>query len=206
MFSYAWSIRTAFYAVQLAAAALLVAAPILADAIPSDGSSRNDWFQRAAPYMPFVAIYFGAYLLSPLMRKRHWLGIGLSSAGVYHWSWFGCCFFRWEWISAVQATGKSFGVGRHHILLTVAEPAHRSENREENWVSGFGFYRKKLRTIPAGFLSVNPASCYYALHYYLRHPEKRDELGTDAALERMRTLDFPDIIAEIKRYGDVRSR
>jgi hypothetical protein len=36
-------------------------------------------------------------------------------------------------------------------------------------------------------LSVNPALAFHTLRYYHEHPAARAELGTDAAVQRMRT-------------------
>ncbi|MEQ7125511.1 hypothetical protein ABN034_13440 [Actinopolymorpha sp. B11F2] len=154
--------------------------------------------------MPIAAMVALAYVFSGVFRKRRQLGVGLSKSGVYHWSWFGCCFYKWEWIFEARAVAQGYGTGGLNIVLDVHEPAGRPANDEENWIADLDFFRKKRRVLTAGYLAVNPVLPYLALNFYLRHPEFRKELGTELASDRMKRLDFPDVISEVRRFGAVR--
>ncbi|HEY6740273.1 MAG TPA: hypothetical protein VI076_15625 [Actinopolymorphaceae bacterium] len=137
--------------------------------------------------VPLFATYFAVYLVSPLIRKRRGVGIGLSPDGIYHWSWLGCCFYSWDWIVDVRASGRL----APDIALIVSEPEHRPGNPEESWISNIGRFRERCRTINAGYLKANPVVAYAALKYYLDHPERRQELATDEGVRRIGQLDFP---------------
>lgn len=163
---------------------------------------RSNWVIFVAPVMPLFSLYFLSYLVSPLIRKRKRMGLGLAADGIYHWTWFGCCFFRWEWITRMRPVGK-FG----YVIKLVPgdEPSDREPNDEENFASRIGSYRRTLGIrVVAGGLDCHPALAYYALQYYSRHPENREELGTDSAIKRMRQFDFGDVLHELLTYGDVR--
>jgi len=156
---------------------------------------------KLAPLMPLLVVVPVATLFSRVVRKRKQLGLGLSPRGVYTWTWFGCCFFDWEWIADVRA------IERRQLLieLDVHEPLQRPLNPEENWIGQVDLFRRRRTKIQAGFLAVNPAAAFYALCFYHRHPELRHELGTQAGVDRIRGLDFPDVYDEVRRYGDVKA-
>jgi hypothetical protein len=51
-------------------------------------------------------------------------------------------------------------------------------------------------TIHAGYLAVDPAIAYYGILFYLKNPDHRQELATDAGVERLRRMDFPPSLAD----------
>jgi hypothetical protein len=114
------------------------------------------------------------------------LGVGLSSVGVYRWSWFSCSFFSWNEIQRILVHE-----GRELVVQVIAqESRQRPANPEEDWVGRLSVFRRANGRILAGYLSVDPATAYYMLHHYLQHPELRHELGTQAGVERISTGDL----------------
>lgn len=201
VFAYSAYGKGAQWSVWATLFALFLAMPAIVDAIPNDGSPRDTTVRLVAPFFPIFALYPAGILLSRLIRKRGVLGIGLSSEGVYQWWWFGCSFFAWDSIDAVRAMEQSaLAMG-----LDVRESAARPVNEEENVFGRWDYYRRKRRKVLVGYLGVNPAVAYLALAFYLRHPELRDELGTDASVERIRRVEFAELVKEIEQYGDLRA-
>jgi hypothetical protein len=74
---------------------------------------------------------------------------------------------------------------------------------EESWISEYDAIRKNLRTIPGYILQGDSVIAYYALCFYLRHPELREELGDERGVERIQRCDFPDVIEETREAGRV---
>lgn len=179
-------VAMSYLALALTLAALFVLLPTLVDQLSRTGSWNDLRLRSLAGYSPIFALYSVALLLSPVVRRRRPLGLGLSADGVYHWTWFGSCFFAWDWITEVSpAAGRELGV-----QLAVCEPDNRSSNPEENWLGRASFFRRKKTRIQVGYLAVNPAVAFYALRFYHRHPELRSELGTEAGVQRMRSGDL----------------
>jgi hypothetical protein len=179
-------IEMAYLAMALTAAALLFLVPSLVDQMPRTGTWNDMRLHSLARYSPVLACYSAALLLSPLVRKRRQLGLGLGSDGVYNWTWFGSCFFAWDWITEIRpSAGRELGVD-----LVVRVPDDRPSNPEENWLGRANFFRRRKSRIQVGYLAVNPAVAFYALRFYHRHPELRTELGTDAAAQRIRAGDL----------------
>lgn len=191
------------YLLHLSGAAIFAVFPLAIDPTQTVTYPRHDWVMFAAPIMPIFCLYFLAYLMSPIIRRRKRLGLGLAPDGIYHWTWFGCCFYRWEWVTGIRPVGKFGYVVK---LAPWTEPDERSENAEENFAGRSRWYRRRVGIrIVVGGLNCHPALAYYALHYYSRHPEHREELGTGIATKRMRQVDFGDVSNEIATYGDVRA-
>lgn len=180
---------------MIAVVPLMLAAPKLAEItdVPSDADRFAQRLEFLAPILPYLLILLAPRMLSILMRVRMSTGIALDSQGVFVWSWYGSSFVRWDWITNVEPVALRVGPA---VRLTVEEPDERPTNPEENWLGrNVVAFRKRQRDLQVGRLSANPALVCYAICFYLGHPELRHELGTDAALERMRTCDYPGVIA-----------
>lgn len=182
---------------------LFISMPIVAAFVPYDGSYGSARFHSLAPVFPIGALYAVAFLASRVVRKRGELGLGLSPTGVYHWSWFGCCFYAWEWIREIKATDQK----RLALMveLIVVEPDGAGRDPEENFVARWDWFRAQRQSLPVQYFAVNPAVPYYALGFYRRHPELRHELGTQEGVDRIRRGDLPDVIEEVREYGRFRA-
>ena len=162
--------------------------PVLAWLIPPDGSRADSRFRFLAPVAPFFGLYFLGILGSRLVRKRKEMGLGLSPDGIYYWTWFGCCFVAWDWIARINLASRT-GPGAQ---LIAGEPLELPPNPEENWIARhINRFREKKHLINLGFLAVNPAVAFHALRFYHAHPERRSELCTDAAIQRIKQGDLP---------------
>lgn len=138
---------------------------------------------------PILAIATLPYLFGYFIRGRKRMGIGLTQAGIYHRSYLGCGLYRWDQLQGVAALARG-----SYVIVLAGEHGHGRRrdqlDPEESWIATFARYRKNMSHIPAGHLTIHPALAYKALVYYHEHPERRAELGTDAALERIRYADF----------------
>lgn len=150
---------------------------------------------------PLPGVLLLAWVFSRMMRKRALLGVGLSPAGIYHWSDFGCCFYAWDWIAGVQPA--SLGVPR--IELTVVEPEDRGRDPEENFLGQLQWFRRRNRRIEVHHLRVNPGAVYLAVVFYLRHPEHSHELSTMDGVRRIQNLDFGNLVHELETTGTLRA-
>jgi hypothetical protein len=173
--------------------------PWVMDRIPVSGSWRDSQLRAWEPLMVVGGLALLGWLMCRLFRKRPELGIGLSPEGVYHWSWMGACFYPWDHIVSVRPRAYRAPL----VELGVREPNDRSANAEENWVSKFHAYRRKLTQLLVNALAVNPGAAYIALVFYHRHPELRHELAGDEAVTRIQKLDFPELITELEKTGDL---
>ncbi len=161
--------------------------PVFAWLVEPDGSYGEARFRLLAPVAPIFGLYFLAVLCISAVRKRKELGLGLAPEGIYSWTWFGCCFFAWDWISAIHLSSRT-GPGAN---LIVHEPLPLPRIREENWIARLNNFRRKKERLNFGFLAINPAIAYHALRFYHQHPEHRAELSTDTAVERVRQGNLP---------------
>lgn len=152
-----------------------------------------------ATITPAVGVIALTVLVSPVLRRRRKLGIGMSHEHVRHWWWFGCYTVRWEWITEVRPAT----TGNARIELLVEEPPDPPRDDEENWISRSRLFRRPKHIVVIGYLDVNPTALYYALCFYRRHPELRHELGTEASLDRIQQLNFEDLEAEVLKYGRI---
>jgi hypothetical protein len=175
--------------------------PWLMERIPVSGSWRDSQLRAWEPLMVVGGLALLGWLVCRLLRKRPELGIGLSPEGVYHWSWMGACFYPWECIVSVRPTAYRAPL----VDLAVREPNDRLANAEENWISNAQAYRRKLTRLLVTALAVNPGAAYLALAFYHSHPELRHELAGEKAVTRIRNLDFPELIKELERTGDLSS-
>jgi hypothetical protein len=162
-------------------------------------ADANALLRTFATISPAVGLLALAVLVSPVLRKRRKLGLGMSPEHVRHWWWFGCYTFRWEWITDIRPAT----TGNPRIELLVDEPSDRPSDDEENWISRSRSFRRSKHVMVVGYLDVNPSAVYYALCFYHRHPELRHELGTEVSLERIERLDFEDLEAEVVKYGRI---
>jgi hypothetical protein len=152
-----------------------------------------------ATISPAVGVIALTVLVSPALRKRRKLGIGMSPEHVRHRWWFGCYTFRWEWITDVRPAT----TGNARIELLVTEPTDRPRDDQENWISRSRLFRRPKHIVVVGYLDVNPTIVYYALCFYRRHPELRHELGTEASLDRIQQSNFEDLEAEVLKHGRI---
>ncbi|MGH9199465.1 MAG: hypothetical protein ACRD1T_27510, partial [Acidimicrobiia bacterium] len=159
---------------------------VMAHAIPPNGSWIDLRFRSLAPLGSIMALYFIAFLGSRIVRTRSELGIGMSQDGIYHWSWFGCCFIPWSAVERIEAV--SVKVPR--ICVVLRGDLHRSGDPEEGFISQLRLFRRNKNLIDPMFLAVNPAVSYDGLRFYHRHPELRVELGREASVERIRADNF----------------
>jgi len=180
------AVELVYLSFSVAIGSLLFLLPLVVETM----SLTDDWnslrLRSVAQYSPVLALYPVLLLLSPVVRKRRQLGLRLAPDGVYYYTWFGSCFFAWDWIREIRPHG---GKGLA-VDLVVREPIQRPVNPEENWLGRTGFFRRRRTRIEVGYLAVNPAVAFYALRFYHRHPELRSELGTEAGLERLRSGDL----------------
>lgn len=182
--------RVGMYAVVTCNTAMFLLAPIAAGQIPSDAAGRGVIiFYVFALVAPFFAVLGIGFLGNRLIRKRSELGIGLGRNGIYHWSWLGGCFYPWKNVEKVLP---SVQYGVPLIRLVPGRRWAPYGDLEENRFSERQWYLSKLARFGARGFSVDPAALLQILHFYHRHPELREELGTDAALERIRSADFAD--------------
>jgi hypothetical protein len=163
--------------------------------LTDDGSALRVF----ATISPAAGLVAAAVLLSPLLRRRRQQGLGLSPGHVHHWWWFGGYALRWEWITEIRAAT----AGNARIEMLVAPPPDRAYDDEETWISRSKLFRRPKHIVVVGYLDANPTAVYYALCFYLRHPELRHELGTEASIERIQRLDFAGLEAEVIKYGRI---
>ena len=183
-------------------AVLLFTFPWLIEHSQLTNSWRSAYLRSWAPFAPILGVSAVIWSLGSVVRKRWNLGIGLSPEGVYHFAWFGACFYRWDWIRAIRPIAPS----SPQIVLDVIEPDSCPADPEENWVAQLHSYRRKSTTLSVNQLAVNPGVAYIALVFYHRHPECRHELATDDGVTRIQKLDFPELIRELEKTGRLRSR
>ncbi|WP_460524345.1 hypothetical protein [Flindersiella endophytica] len=191
-YSRVWEL--AYQAFMIAMIALLWVFPWLADDLAGvGGASGRAALAFFAQFGPYLTVFFVPYLFSYFIRGRHRMGVGLSTEGVYHWSWFGCVFTPWEKLRYVTAvSGRRLGMIKIHLGYD-EDDLSAGHVPEENWLAQFSMFRDSrwMNHVGAGHLAIHPALAYWALTFYLEHPERREELGTQAAIDRFRRVDFP---------------
>ncbi|PKV93970.1 hypothetical protein ATK30_4833 [Amycolatopsis echigonensis] len=109
--------------------------------------------------------------------------LALTPRGVYHCSWSFSTYADWDTIMYVGAADANGPI----IELATTD-------------SGERWYRRRTRLrrqpelafnphigIQARLLSADPALVYQTLRFYQRNPQARTELGTEAAVQRVRT-------------------
>jgi hypothetical protein len=111
--------------------------------------------------------------------------IVLTPSGLYHRRITFEHFLPWPAVYAVSADE-----ARGEPLITA-----KADSSEETWVR---MLRRRSRepefallpylVVRGGTLAVDPAMLYHAVRHYHDHLDHRDELGTDAALDRIRNL------------------
>lgn len=187
-----------FYALL---AVLLFSFPWLIEHSQLTNSWRSALLRSWAPFAPIFGVFATIWSLGSVVRKRWNLGIALSPEGVYHFAWFGTCFYRWEWIRAIRPIAPS----SPQVVLDVIEPDSHPADPEENWVAQLHSYRRKSTRLSVNQLAVNPGVAYIALVFYHRHPECRHELATNEGVSRIQKMNFPELIKELERTGTLRS-
>ncbi len=166
------------------------ALPVLAHAVSPDAPSRfYSRFLALTEIAPAFAALCAVFLVARIVRWRRPLGLALSPEGVYHWSWFGCRFRPWEKIHVIRSRER-----RGPIIELFPHEDGSERDPADSWLCRFGLFRDYMSRINAGYLAVNPALAFYALRFYHVHPELRDELSTDAGVQRLRRADFPKLL------------
>lgn len=178
--------KCSFFGLSAVCLLTLATSPVFAWIMPPDGSFANTRFRLFAAVAPILGLYFLGVLCSRIVRKRGEMGLGLSPEGIYYWTWFGCCFFAWDWISEIQLTSRT-GPG---VRLQVHEPLQHPTNPEENWIAEIDYFRNKKSQLNLGLLAINPAVALHALVFYYQHPDLRPELSTELAIARIRRGDL----------------
>jgi len=138
-----------------------------------------------------AAIYVVPFLVARVARWRQPLGIALAPEGVYHWSWFGRRFLPWDDITEARPV-LNYGPS----IKLICRDSIWTSRPGDSALCWFGFFRRYMCTIHAGYLAVDPAIAYYGILFYLKNPDHRHELATDAGVERLRRMDFPPSLAE----------
>ena len=191
---------------QLASAALfLAAATAFMIAIVEDFTTdrRDRQFLAVALIIgPILMIWMTARLLSrPLFRRTKEMGVALSQHGVHHTSWWGESRYEWSNIQSIRIhRGMSRSAFTHqprdgfHLVITLDLTAYgKSAVRggvPSSPISQWGPVMRSLTNINAAALDVYPPVVARVLTFYFEHPELREELGTEKALERVRTGNF----------------
>jgi hypothetical protein len=117
--------KTSYLVLSVAGLVLMESWPVFAWTLPPEGLYGEGPFRLFAPVAPIFGLYFVGVLCSRIVRKRREMGVGLSRAEIYYWTWFGCCFFAWAWISEIQLTSRT-GTGAR---LEVHEPLEHPRTR-----------------------------------------------------------------------------
>jgi hypothetical protein len=200
--AYAAGPRNAFYGLMAALLVMFMLVPIGTQAVPVVSTLRDIRIHAIGPFVPILAAYPAVMLATAFVRRRRYLGLGLGADGIYSWGWLGCRFVPWEGLAGIRAVT----AGSPRIALTTIEPPTRQRNEEENWITRTDVFRRRTVSVIVAYLDVHPNVVYYALWFYRRHPELRPELATEAGLERIKQMDFPDVIAEVREHGDILTR
>jgi hypothetical protein len=133
----------------------------------------------------FFAVLAG-YCVVQIVRKKIVRGyVAMSPAGIYHRSWGAISFAPWEHVADVEA-----GEGAGQIIEVQVGASTKSWSRRTARLMGSTSDSPKL-TVRGGFLAVDPVLVYYALLFYATNPAARPELGCDAGVQRLRTVDIP---------------
>jgi hypothetical protein len=180
------SSRALAYAFHASFLGIVISVTVLARVVPMENTWASIRFQSVSQWAPVFAVYSICVMSSRIVRKRHELGLGLTPEGIYHWTWFGCSFFRWEAVLDIRAVS----VNAPRIRLIIDGTVVQQADPEESWISRLSWFRRKKNLLDPMFLAVNPATSYEALRFYHQHPELRAELGTEASVERIRADNF----------------
>lgn len=130
----------------------------------------------------YSASFLGAVSLGRLRRGR----LALTRDGIRQRGWSFESYFPWE---AVHGARAMFFDYRAIVVLTYANFAW--ERRNTTW-----FWR--IDRLPPGAMieldcrsfNLDPIVLFHLVTFYANNPAARDELGTAAPLERVRTLNF----------------
>lgn len=199
----------AYMALLANAVVVLLAAACYAGATPHDGSFKGACIRALVFVFPLLAIVLAASLIRVVIALREGSALALTPDGVFHWSWFGSCFYHWDWIRDVRARSQEFprlpsGLKlpmEIFVQLSVAEPHGIRLEPEESLTARWNYFRGRMEQISVKYLSVHPTVPYYALEFYRRHPELRHELGTQEGVERIRSCDLSEVTEEVRERG-----
>jgi hypothetical protein len=131
-----------------------------------------------------VTVPYSGLFLTDMVRGRIVRGyVTLTPHGIHHRGPMENAFIPWLAVLTVTA---AFDRGPVIRLLT----SDAVKRHSTSWLA----FRRKPRVglveIRGNMLAVDPALLYYALDYYLKNPDARAELSTDAGLQRIRSGDL----------------
>lgn len=113
--------------------------------------------------------------------------VALSADGIYHRSAVFRNYVPWEGVTDISP------VDRNGPFITIG-----TRGGAASWFrrTSLLWRQEELRFAPhiairGRWLSVDPATIYYAVKYYCEYPDARLELGTSAGVDRLRSGAFP---------------
>lgn len=133
-----------------------------------------------------VSLGAAAYLcwfVTEVARKRFAIGrVALTPDGIYHRSWAFESFLPWEQVLSVSAGQLD---GQLITLTTYSNAQPHFRKLSQMWK------QPEVKLAPhtailGRYLSIDPALAIHTLTFYYEHPQARSELGTEAAVERVR--------------------
>lgn len=138
----------------------------------------------------FFGLTFG-YLVGVRAVFRRWW-IVLTPSNVAFLRGRGHTIIPWSAVDGVLAHEMTVRMVRMPFIGIVVNDRHRvqTERFGHTWMRINRFFGADVE-IPVRALGVDPAHVYRALTYYHRHREMRGELGTEAALARVRAMAGP---------------
>ena len=186
----------------LCAAWMLASAPWLTDFLDDpSGHARGAFISLLAQtFGPVIAIPFVVYGALSIL---HWKSAGLEidRNGICVLSPLGRLAYDWDSIAGFYPNR---GLGNRISIAVQDSRKHGAADPRENFLTRTEWIRTRYsRSLQTVHLQCEPAVTYQALQYYLRHADKREELGTEAGLERIRQGRFEDINKEINLHGDI---
>lgn len=162
-------------------ALFVVIAVVTLLALAAPGPTDMSLVAQAAICLAFVA--YLAWTLIEATRRRLTAGaVILTPSGVYHRSWAFDSYLPWD-----QAVSVSAGQpGGQWITLAAYGNAHpRIQRRSLLWKQPE--YKLAPHTAIQGmYLAIDPGLAFHSLRFYHTNPAARAELGTDAAVRRVR--------------------
>lgn len=163
---------------------------LAAELLGALGGDAEAWFGVAVLGLTDL---LGLASLYGIARRRLVRGaVFLSPTGVVHRTWGADTAIGWDEVFAVtpeeRTVATAYGNGPPAQLIRLTPYA----NATATYLPRSLFWRPLRKQadhtplISGTVLGVNPALVYHTLRFYHRHPDARAELGTDAAVRRVR--------------------
>ena len=168
----------------------------------ADGSAGRRYGFYAAILAPVFFVWLTARLISRFIVNRDDVrGLSLSTEGIHRISWWGDSRFRWSNIAAIEISPgyrltrwrkrrKRTNTYIMNIRLTARGQSLTRGNVLSAPVRHWGPVMRALTRINVAELAAHPPVVAHLVKFYFEHPELREELGTEKALERVRTGNF----------------